>query len=229
MSPEDKKEATKFTYGALKWTDFAREGETALLVIDPQNDVLKPEGNLNYLKVWEQAEKNGVVDKIKSLVLASRRAGVSIFWFRQLRLAGGKDIFPGTYDGARIAINRQSNPEFELEGTWQIELIDEMKEIMTDNDIVMDKPRSSCFEGTNLQRYLTVLGTKALLICGVMTDFCVEGTTRSAADKGYMPVLVGDATAACCDEDQRSALERHSRTTGPLTTTDEVVEFLQSW
>lgn len=211
------------------WTQFMRKGQAALLVIDAQNDVLKEEGNLSIWCVWKHAQENRSVDNIKSIVVACRKASIPIFWIRQLRLAGGRDVFPGTFDGFRIAFYRKTIPDFQLEGTWQVEIIDELKDLIDNKDIIIDKAGSSSFEGTNLNRYLVQLGIKTLLLCGFITSACVEATGRTGRERGYLTVLIGDACASRCEEEQRSALERYTWIIGPAVTTNLLIELLKSW
>jgi nicotinamidase-related amidase len=212
----------------VNWVAFVHKGEIALLVIDAQNDVLKQEGSLGAYGIWRYVEENGTIDSITSVVNVCHRTGVPVFWFRALRLADGNDIFPGTFDGSLISGKRRVLPTYFLGGTWDVEIIDEFKELMGEKDIVIDKPVYSAFEGTNLQRYLVQLGIKTLLLCGFLTDTCVEGTSRTAFDRGYMPVLIADACATSGEEDQRVALERHKRKLGPVVTSSIVTELLEA-
>ena len=213
----------------VDWVNFMHKRKTALLVIDAQNDVLKKEGSLSTYGVWKYVEQNGTIDKIKSLVDMCHKIEVPVFWFRALRLNDGRDIFPDTFDGALILAKRKVINTYFLGGTWDVETIDELKEIIGEKDIVIDKPAYSSFEGTNLQRYLVQLGMKTLLICGFITDVCVEGTSRTAFDRGYMPVLIEDACATSGEEEQRVAIERHKRKLGPAVTTSHLIKILKSW
>ena len=211
----------------VKWENYVHRGDTALLVIDMQNDVIKKEGNLSAWGIWKHAQETGVVNNIKSVVLACRAAGIPIFWIRQYRLAGGQDLFPGTFDGARLASCRENFPEFQLQGSWEVEIVDELKEVMDDKDIPVEKAGSSSFEGTNLQRYLVQLGVKNILLCGCITSVCVEATGRSGRDRGYMPIMIGDACAARSEEEQKSTLERFAWILGHVVTSAQLIKLLK--
>ncbi len=62
--------------------------------------------------------------------------------------------------------------------------------------IVISKTSSSPFNSTGIHQLLHNLGCDTLLVCGVVTNGCVEGTVRDASDLGYRVILVPDACAA---------------------------------
>jgi nicotinamidase-related amidase len=65
-----------------------------------------------------------------------------------------------------------------------------------DGEIVINKTTTSAFIGSHIDRLLRNLGTRHLVVCGVMTSGCVESTVRDAADSGYQVVVAEDACAA---------------------------------
>ncbi|MDP9795556.1 nicotinamidase-related amidase [Catenuloplanes nepalensis] len=60
---------------------------------------------------------------------------------------------------------------------------------------VLTKTTRNAFTGTDLQRLLTLAGTRELAICGIQTEQCCETTARVAADLGFDVVFVTEATA----------------------------------
>lgn len=63
-------------------------------------------------------------------------------------------------------------------------------------DIVVSKTACSAFATTNLDRLLRNLFVEQLVICGQLTDQCVESAVRDAADLGYLVTVAKDACAA---------------------------------
>ena len=61
-------------------------------------------------------------------------------------------------------------------GSWDGEVIDAIKPL--DDEIVIPKTASNVFCSTNIDYILRNLGTKYLVISGVVTDQCVEGAVR---------------------------------------------------
>jgi nicotinamidase-related amidase len=64
------------------------------------------------------------------------------------------------------------------------------------DDLVLSKTSSSPFNSTHIDRFLRNLDIDTLLVCGVVSNGCVEGTIRDASDLGYQVVMVEDACAA---------------------------------
>ncbi len=95
-------------------------------------------------------------------------------------------------------------------------------------DRVFDKPRPSCFAGTQLADELGRARVERLVIVGMKTQYCVDTTCRAASELGFQPVLVADAHT-CMDTPQLPAaaiIAHHNATlNGPfarLQATDEV-------
>jgi len=66
-------------------------------------------------------------------------------------------------------------------------------------ETVITKNNVNSFHQTDLKATLDRWGIDSLLICGAMSQMCVEGTTRAAADFGYRCQVVHDA---CATRDQ---------------------------
>ena len=89
-------------------------------------------------------------------------------------------------------------------GSWDGEVIDAIKPL--DDEIVIPKTASNVFCSTNIDYILRNLGTKYLVISGVVTDQCVEGAVRSACDIGYLVTLITDACATGSRERHENSL-----------------------
>ncbi len=66
-------------------------------------------------------------------------------------------------------------------------------------EIVVTKHFVNSFQATNLKSILDRHGVDSLAICGAMSQMCVEGTARAAAELGYRCQVVHDA---CATRDQ---------------------------
>lgn len=60
---------------------------------------------------------------------------------------------------------------------------------------VIVKEEVSAFNGTDLKEYLDEYKIEHLVLVGMQTHMCLEGTTRAAYDLGYDCIIVGDACA----------------------------------
>jgi nicotinamidase-related amidase len=93
-------------------------------------------------------------------------------------------------------------------------------------DVVIDKLTSGAFTGTPLDHALRNLGVEALLVAGVVTDMCVLGSARSAAELGYWTVIVEDGCASYTERAHTEALLAHARTFGRVAFADEILAEL---
>ena len=63
-------------------------------------------------------------------------------------------------------------------------------------DLVVDKVRFDAFQWTSLEPLLRGLGVDDLVVCGVITNLCVETTIRSAFMRDFPVTLLADCCAA---------------------------------
>ncbi len=59
-----------------------------------------------------------------------------------------------------------------------------------DDEIVLPKTSSSVFNSTNIHYLLRNMSVTHLVLCGCVTDQCVEHAVRDACDLGYYVTLV---------------------------------------
>ena len=111
-----------------------------------------------------------------------------------------------------------------VEGTWGAEI----HEAVTpqNGDIVVTKRAVSAFYGSDLAALLATGGIDTLLLCGVATNFVVEGTAREAADRGYNVVIVGDCCASLSQELHDAALTTALPFLATISNLDEVTVAL---
>ncbi|HDP80588.1 MAG TPA: isochorismatase family protein [Spirochaetes bacterium] len=210
----------------VDWKRYLKKETSALLVIDPQNDNLHEKGSFSFTGSWKAAKESGAVERLRELVSACREARVPVFWIRQNRLTGGKDIFPGTFDRQVMDVVQQAVPGAFLSGSWDTDFFEDIKPLIGDDEMVIEKAAWSAFESTPLERYLNHLGVTGIIVCGFLTDFCVEATVRNASDRGYFSIIVSDACAAATEKDHGLALARFDRLIGPVVDAKSIIGFL---
>lgn len=91
------------------------------------------------------------------------------------------------------------------------------------DDLVLSKTSSSPFNSTSIDRFLRNLEIDTLLVCGVVSNGCVEGTIRDASDLGYQVVMVEDACAAVTPALHEAAITNLKDAFCNCRTTDDVV------
>lgn len=161
---------------------------TALVVVDVQNGFCHPEGSFAQLDL-DVSMCTAAIAGCRSLVEAAREGGLPVVYtryaYRPDYADGGvlvQHLLPALAEVGSLAA-----------GTWDAELVDELRDVRTD-EFVVDKARYSAFYGTGLEPILTSLGVRALVVCGVTTNMCVETTVRDASQRDYRTWVVSDAT-----------------------------------
>lgn len=118
---------------------------------------------------------------------------------------------------------------FLIRGEPGTEITDEVRP--APGEIVIDKPGFSAFEGTALDTILRTRGIRTLLLCGITTEVCVMSTLRTAVDRGFRCVTVGDACASSYPHLHAAALEMigvEGGVFGDVASTAEVVSVLEA-
>jgi gluconolactonase len=192
--------------------------ETALLVIDMQNDTVGEGGAFASSGAAAFAKEHGVVERTERLADAFRAAGAAVIHVWHVDE-------PGHVDSTRNAELFRSIADGDglVRGTWGVEPV----VVPAAGEAVVEKQRMSSFNNTTLDTKLRGLGTRTVVCCGAWTNWAVEHTCRDAADHGYEVVVVTDATATISDEFQNAALNYALTTVATRLTADEVTEALK--
>ena len=112
-------------------------------------------------------------------------------------------------------------------GTWDAELLDEMKAAKQDRDEVVVKHRSSAFFQTTLGRAADAGGAGA----GGVRDhheFCVDSTIRDAYARDFDVVVPAECVADSDDAAQVATLACIDRFHGVVTNLTELAEALSA-
>src|SRR5262249_4136487 len=91
-----------------------------------------------------------------------------------------------------------------LEGTWGAQIHDELKPEA--GEIVVVKRRVSAFYHSDLQLAIADVGANTLILCGVATNFVVEGTARDAADAGFIVIVAEDCCSSMSEDAHKASL-----------------------
>ena len=98
----------------------------------------------------------------------------------------------------------------------------------TPDELVVDKLTSSAFHNTMLDHALRNFGITDVVITGVLTDMCILGTARVAAELGYNTLVAEDACGTLTQRAHDEALLMHARVFGRVSTTHDVINELRA-
>ena len=167
-----------------------KANETAIILIEFQNEMLKP-GGKNYEWLKPVVEKNKVLPNTVELVSKAREKGVRILLVPIHFEADYCDMGAAPYGVAGLV---KAAGAFKRD-TWNTRIVDELKP--APNDIIIEGKRApDAFGSTNLDFILRALGARNIAIAGFVTNICVESTIRTAFDRGYNVIALTDCTAA---------------------------------
>ncbi|MCC7024292.1 MAG: cysteine hydrolase [Thermomicrobiales bacterium] len=193
---------------------------TALLIVDMQNDNLSPGGAASESGAVEHAREQDVVAHVRALAYAARAAGVPVFHNHFVVEPGA----PGVGRNAPLFASI-SGGGMVVRGTWGATPVAGVEPRL--GDFTLERARMSAFNGTQLDILLRNLGVSTVVVCGVWTNMAVEHTARDAADRGYRVVVVSDATSTINAEWQHAALNYALTNIATIATTEQVVAALQ--
>jgi ureidoacrylate peracid hydrolase len=194
-------------------------GRTAVVVIDPQNDFLHPDGWYARSGV-DIGHMRRMIEPTASLVGEARARGVPVVWtrhgFRDARDAGTLfQLRPFLRDGGLRV------------GTWGYEILAELEP--RDSDWFVEKNRLSAFYNTNLELVLRGLDALTVVFAGVLTNQCVAATSKDASFRDFLPIVVEECTGTTLPHLHGPALEMVSVGWGQVVTLADVLEQLRTF
>jgi ureidoacrylate peracid hydrolase len=167
---------------------------TTLLFIDVQNYCahrqggeykdLSPEAFERRLGYYFRQLETVAVPNMQRLQAGCRQAGIEVMYTTIENL---------TKDGRDRSLDYKISNLGVPRGHWDGKVIDAIAP--AEDEIWLPKTSSSVFMSTNIDYVLRNLGTKYLVVAGLLTDQCVESAVRDACDLGYLVTLVTDACA----------------------------------
>jgi ureidoacrylate peracid hydrolase len=161
----------------------------ALIVVDMQNGFVHPHGSLPRLGL----SLSGACAAVQAAAVAveqARAADLPVIFTRHQYRPGRAD------EGQRLSEMSAELATLDglAAGTWDAAVADELKP--RPDDLYIDKVRFDAFLWTSLDPLLRGLGADDLVVCGVVTNICVESTVRAAFMRDYRVTLLADACAA---------------------------------
>lgn len=199
--------------------------QSALLFVDVQNFSTRREGGefeglsdqqFNKTYGWLFEQLNLAIPNMQRLQSACRNANIEVMY---------TTIESLTLDGRDRSLDYKITGFNVPKGSWDGKVIDEIAPV--NDEIVIPKSSSSVFVSTHIDYVLRNLGVKQLVICGLLTDQCVESAIRDACDLGY---LVTQVTDACATESQSRQDNSIATIKGYCrqVTTDQLLQELNS-
>ena len=173
---------------------------TALVITDPQNDFLSPEG-VTWGVVGESVTENNTVDNIETLFRTAKEAGLPVFISPHYYYPTDHGWqFEGTLEALMHNIGMFDRKDaLSLEGfegsgaDW----LDRYKPFIKDGSTVVTSPHKVYGpESNDLVLQLRKRGVDKVILAGMSANLCVESHMRELLEQGFEVAVVKDATAA---------------------------------
>ncbi|WP_247643133.1 cysteine hydrolase [Pseudovibrio sp. JE062] len=207
----------------------------ALVVTDPQNDFLSPDG-VTWGVVGESVTRNNTVNNIERLFKAAKAADITVavsphYYYptdHGWKFEGALEKLMhniGMFD-RKGALNVDG---FEGSGAdW----LDVYKPYINDGKTIVTSPHKVYGNDTNdLSLQLRKQGVDQVILAGMSANLCTESHMRELIEQGFEVAVVSDGTAAAVIPDgdgYLAALTNFRFIANAVWTTDEAVKLLQA-
>jgi ureidoacrylate peracid hydrolase len=195
---------------------------TALLVIDMQNAFCHPKGTLGSDGADVSAIR-AMLDPLARVVQACQSAGIIDIWSMQEHYEN--DATRGRHRLRPHTLKRFRVPS--VRGTWDAQLVDELRRLPTDRSELFTKNRFGCFYNTKLENLLRIHGIDTLVVTGVDTNVCVETTVREAYMRDLDVIVLEDCVGGVHPDWHRVALQVWSRYIGAVISSEELLVLIE--
>jgi nicotinamidase-related amidase len=213
------------------------QGRTALVLTDPQNDFLSPEG-ATWGVVGQSVTANDTVKHIGQLLEAAKKNEIPVFvspHYYYPTDSGWK--FGGAVETMMHGINmfsRQGALNLEGFSGSGADWLEEYKPYIEDGKTIVSSPHKVYGPGSNdLILQLRKRGMDKVILAGMSANLCVESHLRELLEAGFEVAVVTDATAAAIIPDDgldgyQAALTNFRFLANDLWTSEEAVKAMSS-
>ncbi len=206
---------------------------TALVLTDPQNDFLSPEG-VTWGVVGESVTDNNTVENIEALLKAAKENGIQVF-------ISPHYYYPtdhGWQFEGSLEVLMHNIGMFDREGPLSLEgfegsgadWLERYKPYIEDGETVVASPHKVYGPQNNdLALQLRKRGIDKVILAGMSANLCVEAHMRDLLEQGFEIAVVKDATAAAIVPDgngYEAALVNFRFMANAVWTTEEAVKAI---
>jgi nicotinamidase-related amidase len=211
------------------------KGRTAVVITDPQNDFLSPEG-VTWALVGTSVTTNKTVVHIEDLFKAAKANGIPVF-------ISPHYYYPtdhGWKFGGALEVAMHSMGMFDRKGPLTMEgfagsgadWLEQYKPYIEDGETIVASPHKVYGpENNDLLLQLRKRGVDKVILAGMSANLCTEAHMRELLERGFEVAVVKDATAAAITPDlngYEAALTNFRFMANTIWTTAETVEKIQA-
>lgn len=177
-----------------------QKGRVALVVTDPQNDFLSPNG-VAWGVVGQSVQENNTVQNIESLLKGAKASGLPVF-------VSPHYYYPHDHRwkfGGALEVLMHQIGMFDRKGALNLEgftgsgadWLERYKPYIDDGRTVVASPHKVFGpESNDLVLQLRKADIRQVILAGMSANLCTESHLRELLEQGFEVVVVADATAA---------------------------------
>jgi nicotinamidase-related amidase len=209
--------------------------DTAVVFIDPQNDVLSPKG-VNWGAVGASVTENKTVENMERIFKTAKASGYAVF-------ISPHYFYPtdsGWAFNGPLETDEFHTHSFARRGPLTLEAfensgadwLDRFKPYIEDGKTIVVSPHKVFGPQTNdLVLQLGKRGIRKIILGGMLANMCVESHLRELLERGFEVAVVKDATAGprhpAWGDGYQAAMVNYRFLAHAVMSTDEVTEVMR--
>jgi len=209
---------------------FIVDNNTAIVITDPQNDFLSPDG-VTWGVVGESVTANNTVENIEALFKIAKEKNMTIFISPHYYY---KHDHTWEFEGA-LEVLMHNITMFDRKGALSTEgfensgadWLNKYKKYINDDNVIVTSPHKLYGpESNDLALQLRKHGFSKVILAGMSANLCLESHMRELMENGFEVSIVKDATAAAILpglNGYEAALVNFRMIASHLFTTEEIV------
>ncbi len=210
------------------------KSDTALVVIDPQNDVLSEKG-VSWGLVGASVKENNTIENLARLFIAAKAGDFALFISPHFLYPYDQAWqYGGLVEKAMLGDKEFFRPDpLSLEGfigsgaDW----LERYKPFIEDGKTVVVSPHKVWGPQTNdLVLQLRKRRINRIILCGMLANLCVESHLRELLEQGFEIAVVKDATAGPrhpeIGDGYKAAVINYGFLANAVLTTDDAVKAM---
>ena len=203
--------------------------ETALVLVDPQNEFLHEMGE-GYKLAKDVIEANNTIQNIVSLLKKSKENGYKVFISPHYYYPHDytwKFGTNGEHMMHEMKMFERKGPSEAVEKNSRADMLDEFKEYIEDGETIIASPHKIFGPQTNdLVLQLRKQKIDTVILAGMNSNICIESHMRDLVEQGFEVYIAKDATAAPGMEAYGAAEVNFGMLSSGSLTTEEVLKEL---
>lgn len=212
---------------------FTVDAQTAIVITDPQNDFLSPDG-VAWGVVGKSVEENNTVDNIEALFKMAAEKNIKVFVSPHYYY---KHDHNWEFEGA-LEVLMHKITMFDRNGALTTEgfegsgadWLEQYKKYIDGDNVIVTSPHKLYGpESNDLALQLRKHGFSKVIIAGMSANLCTESHMRELVENGFEVAVVKDATAAAILPDMNgyeAALVNFRMIASHVFTTEELMKQL---